>query len=86
VYCLGIAQAASPGGPGVVVAARAAFDTAMHHSLLAGAGAGAGVAVLGAVVGWRFVGTGATAVSDETATQVAGTAVPVGAEAVLATR
>jgi hypothetical protein len=64
---LGVAQAAGPGRPGLATAARAAFDTAMHHSLLVGAG----VAVLGAVVGWRFIGTAAAAAGGDPATGAA---------------
>jgi predicted MFS family arabinose efflux permease len=71
---IGAAQAAGPGGNGLVVAARSAFDTAMHHSLLVGAG----VAVLGAVVGWRFIGPGTSGGDRPTAAFSADEPVPTG--------
>ncbi|WP_205863107.1 MFS transporter [Planosporangium thailandense] len=68
-----------PGGPGLVVAARAAFDAAMHHSLLVGAS----VAVLGGLVGWRFIGSGRTAAGpvDAASTDTRGTDTAAGTAA-----
>jgi EmrB/QacA subfamily drug resistance transporter len=55
---LGVAGATHDAG--LAAAARSAFDVAMHHGMLAGAA----VAFLGGLIGWRLIGPGHTEVDE----------------------